>query len=79
MDSPLLPNHPRGLSLKVLALVVAALVVMTGMLVCLYLDAALPGTLLPHSELQAAPNAWTGEAWMEATSQVELESDELRG
>ena len=79
MDSPLLPNHPRGLSLKVLALVVAALVVMTGMLVCLYLDAALPGTLLPHSELQAAPKVWTSELWMGAASQVASESGELRG
>ena len=79
MDSPLLPNHPRGLSLKVLALVVAALVVVTVMWVCLYLDAALPGTLLPHGELQAAPKAWTGEAWMGATSPLAPESGELRG
>jgi len=47
MDSPILPAAQRGLSLTVLAVLVAALVAGTGVFVWLYLDAAVVVVPLP--------------------------------
>ena len=55
MDSPILPAAQRGLSLTVLAVLVAALVAATGVVVWLYLDAAMVVVPLPAIPSQEAP------------------------
>lgn len=47
MKSPILPVAHRGLSLTVLAVLVGALVAATGVVVWLYLDAAMVAVPLP--------------------------------
>lgn len=59
MDSPLVPTTARGLSLRVLAIVVAGVVVVTGYMVCRYLESAVPVAPLAPAEVQAAPEGLT--------------------
>jgi hypothetical protein len=57
MDSPILPAPHRGLSLTVLAAVVAILVAATGLVVWLYLDTVLVGVpmraVTPEAPIEA--------------------------
>lgn len=59
MESPLLATTARGLSLRVLALVVAGVVAITGYMVCRYLESTIPVAPLAPAEVQAAPEGLT--------------------
>ncbi len=57
MDSPILPVAHRGLSLTVLAVLVATLVAATGVVVWFYLDAAMVVVPLPAIQFEAQLDA----------------------